>query len=161
MNLSIIPRNLFSFGFKRLTGVIAVSSIRDSTPLQSRAFCESKYPRGSYNIMADGSSLVEQYSKRAKIAVGLLKLFGYPCVTMPFSFLFSPLGGWGFEFEEENWGASKPAGVLWKWKRWCPGTRKIAHRKQQAEIPSGNTKPGKIALIYFLSTVWALKMFRT
>lgn len=53
-----------------------MSSIRDSTPLQSRAFCESKYPRGTYNIMADGSSLVEpelltlveQYSKRAKIA---------------------------------------------------------------------------------------------
>ena len=87
MNLSIIPRNLYSFGFKRLTGVIAVSSIRDSS-LKSRVFCESKYPRGTYNIMADGSSLVEQYSKRAKIAVGLLKLFGYPCVTMPFSLLF-------------------------------------------------------------------------
>lgn len=45
-----------------------MSSIRDSTSLKSRAFCESKYPRGTYNIMADGSSLVEQYSKRAKIA---------------------------------------------------------------------------------------------
>lgn len=88
MNLSIIPRNLFSFGFKRVAGVIAVSSIRDSTFLQSRSFCESKYPRGTYNIMADGSSLVDQYSKRTKIAVRLLKLFGYPCVTMPFSFLF-------------------------------------------------------------------------
>lgn len=45
-----------------------MSSIRDSTSLQSRAFCESKYPRGTYNIMADGNSLVEQYSKRAKTA---------------------------------------------------------------------------------------------
>ena len=71
MNLLVVSRNLCSFGCKRAFRVISGSFISSSRFSQTRAFYVSQHPRGTNNKMADGGALVEEYSKRAKVAVRL------------------------------------------------------------------------------------------
>ena len=66
MNLLVLSRNLFSFSSKKAFRVIPGSLF--SHFAQIRTFYVSQHPRGANN-MADGSVLVEEYSKRAKVAV--------------------------------------------------------------------------------------------
>lgn len=68
MNFWGVSRNLFSCCSKKAFRVISGSFTSSPSFSQIREFCVSQHPRGTNNKMADGSGLVEEYSKRAKIA---------------------------------------------------------------------------------------------
>lgn len=68
MNFFVVPRTFFSFGSKKALRVVSSCLISSSRFAQIRALHVSQHPRGTNNNMADGSA-VEEYSKRAKIAV--------------------------------------------------------------------------------------------
>ena len=77
MNFLVISGNLFSFGCRTALRVTSRSFISSLSFAQIRAFNVSQQPRGTNNNMADGGPLVEEYSKRAKAAVGLLDPLWY------------------------------------------------------------------------------------
>ena len=68
MNFFVVPRTFFFFGSKKALRVVPSCLISSSRFAQIRALHVSQHPRGTNNNMADGSA-VEEYSKRAKIAV--------------------------------------------------------------------------------------------
>lgn len=69
MNFFVVSRTLVSFGSKKALRVVSSCLISSSRLAQIRALHVSQHPRGTKNNnMADGSA-VEEYSKRAKIAV--------------------------------------------------------------------------------------------
>ena len=88
MNFLAVSRNLFSFGSKKAFRVISGAFNARSKFSQIRVLHVSQHPRGTNNNMADGS-VVEEYSKRAKIAVSFLiqfhKAFPYIPVFMKMS----------------------------------------------------------------------------
>ena len=69
MNFLGVSRNLFSCCSKKAFRVISGSFTSRPSFSQIREFYVSQHPRGTNNKMADGSGLVEEYSRRAKIAV--------------------------------------------------------------------------------------------
>lgn len=72
MNFCVVSRYLFSCCSKKACRVISGSFASSPSFSQVREFYVSQHPRGTNSNMADGSGLVEEYSKRAKMAVSFL-----------------------------------------------------------------------------------------
>lgn len=91
MNFFVVPRTFFSFGSKKALRLVSNCLISSSRFARIRALHVSQHPRGTNNNMADGST-VEEYSKRAKIAVNFYskKFFSYImcCCDMCFAHIF-------------------------------------------------------------------------
>lgn len=68
MNFFVVSRTFFSFSSKKALRVVSSCLISSARFAQIRALHVSQHPRGTNNKMADGSA-VEEYSKRAKLAV--------------------------------------------------------------------------------------------
>jgi len=81
MNFFVVSRTFFSFGSKKALRVVSSCLISSSRFAQIRALHVSQHPRGTNNNMAD-SGAVEEYAKRAKIAVNFCFLKSLPYYIM-------------------------------------------------------------------------------